>query len=67
MEKRKKNRIIEEITANEINSLIRNQIDSNNSSAALKKIIKKTVSDCLSDFTKALYNKKSFWKSDVER
>ena len=67
MEKRKKDRIIEEITANEINSLIRNQIDLNNNSAALKKIIKKTVSDCLSDFTKALYNKKNFWKSDVER
>ena len=67
MNKRKKDIIIEEITANEINSLIRSQIDSNNNSVALKKLVKKTVSDCLSEFTKALYNKKSFWKSDVER
>ena len=67
MDKRKKDIIIEEITANEINSLIRSQIDSNNNSVALKKLVNKTVSDCLSEFTKALYNKKSFWKSDVER
>jgi hypothetical protein len=63
----KRERLLEEITKSEVDSLIRSQIDSNNKSSDLKKEIKKIVSDCLSEFTKCLWTKKSFWQNDVER
>jgi predicted methyltransferase MtxX (methanogen marker protein 4) len=59
--------LIEDITKDEINSMIRSQIQSNSNSSELKKYIKKICAECLVDFTKSLWNKRSFWESEVTR
>lgn len=66
MYKRIPNRLVEEITKSEVDSLIRGYIKDNNTSSDFKKMIKKIVSDCLMEFTKSLWNKRSFWQSEVE-
>lgn len=64
---KKRDILIEEITRAEINSMIKNQIETKTSSSELKKYIKKVCAECLSDFTKSLWNKRSFWESEVTR
>ena len=65
--KKTRKQLVEEITRSEINSLIKNQIQSNNSSNDLKKFVKKVCAECLVGFTKSLWNKRSFWEGEVTR
>ena len=65
--KNKRDILIEEITKDEVRSLIKSQIEDNNRSNDLKKYIKKVCAECLVDFTKSLWNKRGFWESEVTR
>ncbi len=62
------NKIInEELSKQEIISLINNKIDSNMSSKDFEKKVKEITSNVVSELFKILWQKESFWKNSVKR
>jgi hypothetical protein len=62
------NKIInEELSKQEIISLISNKIDSNMSSKDFEKKVKEITSNVVSELFKILWQKESFWKNSVKR
>ena len=62
------NRIIkEEITKNEVNSIVSDRISSSYNSKEFERRVKKIVADAMVNLYKTLYNRSSSWKGGVER
>lgn len=59
--------INEELTKNEVVSLINNKIDSNLSSKEFEKKIKEITSNVISELFKILWQKESFWKNTFKK
>jgi len=59
--------INEEMTKNEVTSLIRDKIDSNLSSKEFEKKVKEITSSVISELFKILWQRNSFWKDGVKR
>lgn len=59
--------INEELSKNEVVSLINNKIDSNLSSKEFEKKIKEITSNVISELFKILWQKESFWKNTFKK
>lgn len=58
--------IYEELTKQEVKSLINNHLDGFIKEREFKKIIREITIDVLDDFFRELWQKKSFWKSPLK-
>lgn len=58
--------IYEELTKQEVKSLINNRLDGFIKEREFKKIIREITIDVLDDFFRELWQKKSFWKSPLK-
>ena len=58
--------IYEELTKQEVKSLINNRLDGFRKEREFKKIIREITIDVLDDFFRELWQKKSFWKSPLK-
>lgn len=59
--------IQEELTKNDVNSMISSKIDSLTSSRDFERIIRKITSDCFEEFFKTLYQRSNMWTSSIKR
>jgi len=57
--------INEELTKNEVNSMISSKIDSALSSREFKKKVKELSSDVMNELFKILWQRNNFWKSSA--
>ena len=57
----------EDMTKSEVNSIVKNQMDSTLSSKDFEKRIKEIAADVLNDLFKILWQRNSTWKSNISR
>lgn len=57
--------IKEEITKQDINSMISDKLNSYIRRNEIEKEVKKIVSNVMEDFFKMMYNKRGFWKNNL--
>ena len=60
-----KNIIIEELTIQDVNSMINDKLSVYIKKYEMTKEVKKIVSDVMEEFFKMLYNKRGFWKNNL--
>ena len=67
MTKERLNQIIEEeLSKSEVNSMIDSKISSKMSSSDFKKVVKKITAEVLKNWTRILWQRQSFWTSDIQ-
>ena len=57
----------EELTKNDVNSIVNSKIDSALSSRDFKKAVKELASDVINELFKQLWQKNTLWKNAVSR
>lgn len=57
--------IREELTRQDVNSVINNKLDSYIKKSDFEKEVKRIVSDVMEKFFRMMYNKRGFWKNEV--
>lgn len=65
-DKRLYNIIEEELSKSEVNSMITNKLNSQLNSSDFKKAIKKITAEVLKNWTRILWQRQSFWTSDIQ-
>lgn len=65
MSKNIKNIIKEELTKQDVNSMINDKLSVYIKKYEMTKEVKKIVSDVMEEFFKMMYNKRGFWKNNL--
>ena len=65
MNKNIKNIIKEELTKQDVNSMINDKLSVYIKKYEMTKEVKKIVSDVMEEFVKMMYNKRGFWKNNL--
>lgn len=65
MNKNIKNIIKEELTKQDVNSMINDKLSVYIKKYEMTKEVKKIVSDVMEEFFKMMYNKRGFWKNNL--
>lgn len=60
-----RNIIKEELTKQDVNSIISDKLNAYLRKSELEKDVKKIISDVMEKFFKMMYNKRGFWKNEV--